>query len=65
MEKSKEFEAAVVEREEEATSEVLFLCSYEGCGRTFIDVGDLRKHSHVHGEMQYVCHYENCSKVMH
>ncbi|PIN26946.1 hypothetical protein CDL12_00303 [Handroanthus impetiginosus] len=59
-EKSKEPE--VVEPEPEPTTEVLFLCSYEGCGKTFFDAGALRKHSHIHGERQYVCHYENCGK---
>ncbi|XP_047975735.1 zinc finger transcription factor YY1-like [Salvia hispanica] len=59
-EKSKESEVA--EPEPEPTTEVLFLCSYEGCGKTFIDAGTLRKHSHIHGERQYVCHYENCGK---
>ncbi|KAF9690281.1 hypothetical protein SADUNF_Sadunf01G0179200 [Salix dunnii] len=29
---------------------------------TFIDAGALRKHSHIHGERQYVCHYEGCGK---
>lgn len=62
-EKSKEPEAAA-EPEPEPTTEVLFLCSYEGCGKTFIDAGALRKHSHIHGERQYVCHYEGCGKVM-
>ncbi|MFS7958718.1 putative transcription factor C2H2 family [Helianthus anomalus] len=52
----------LVEPEPEPTTEVLFLCSYEGCGKTFIDAGALRKHSHIHGERQYVCHYENCGK---
>ncbi|PSS02888.1 Zinc finger, C2H2 protein [Actinidia chinensis var. chinensis] len=59
-EKSKEPEA--VEPEPEPTTEVLFLCSYEGCGKTFIDAGALRKHSHIHGERQYVCHYDGCGK---
>ncbi|XP_057962796.1 zinc finger transcription factor YY1 [Malania oleifera] len=59
-EKSKEPEAP--EPEPEPTTEVLFLCSYEGCGKTFIDAGALRKHSHIHGERQYVCHYEGCGK---
>jgi hypothetical protein len=48
----------------EPNSEVLFLCSYEGCGKTFFDAGALRKHAHVHGERQYICHYENCGKVL-
>ncbi|KAL2513727.1 putative zinc finger protein [Forsythia ovata] len=59
-EKSKEPE--VVEPEPEPTTEVLFLCSYDGCGKTFIDAGSLRKHSHIHGEKSYVCHYDNCGK---
>ncbi|MQL72761.1 hypothetical protein Taro_005121 [Colocasia esculenta] len=52
------------EQEPEPTTEVLFLCSFEGCGKTFIDVAALRKHSHVHGEKQYVCHYEGCGKFL-
>lgn len=47
----------------EAATEVLFLCSYEGCGKTFIDAGGLRKHSHIHGEKQFICHYEGCGRV--
>ncbi|GAV61207.1 zf-H2C2_2 domain-containing protein/zf-C2H2_4 domain-containing protein [Cephalotus follicularis] len=60
--KEKEKEPPAPQKEPEPTSEVLFLCSYEGCGKTFIDVGALRKHSHIHGERQYVCHYEGCGK---
>ncbi|XP_031504569.1 zinc finger transcription factor YY1 isoform X1 [Nymphaea colorata] len=59
-EKQKETEPA--ETEPEPTTEVLFLCSYEGCGKTFVDAGALRKHSHIHGERQYVCHYEGCGR---
>ncbi|KAL5567304.1 hypothetical protein UlMin_030468 [Ulmus minor] len=59
-EKAKEPEAP--EPEPEPTTEVLFLCSYEGCGKTFIDASALKKHSHIHGERQYVCHYEGCGK---
>ncbi|XP_010246046.1 PREDICTED: uncharacterized zinc finger protein At4g06634 [Nelumbo nucifera] len=59
-EKAKEPEPE--EPEPEPSTEVLFLCSYEGCGKTFIDAGALRKHSHIHGERQYVCHYEGCGK---
>lgn len=55
-------EPKVPDPEPEPTSEVLFLCSYEGCGKTFIDAGALRKHSHIHGERQYICHYEGCGK---
>ncbi|EXB29021.1 putative zinc finger protein [Morus notabilis] len=60
--KEKAKEPEVPEPEPEPTTEVLFLCSYEGCGKTFIDAGALRKHSHIHGERQYVCHYEGCGK---
>ncbi|XP_008781553.2 zinc finger transcription factor YY1-like isoform X2 [Phoenix dactylifera] len=59
-EKSKEPQAE--EPKPEPTTEVLFLCSYEGCGKTFIDAGALRKHAHIHGERQYVCHFEGCGK---
>ncbi|KAH0686711.1 hypothetical protein KY284_017264 [Solanum tuberosum] len=60
--KEKPKEAGIPVSEPEPTTEVLFLCSYEGCGKTFIDAGALRKHSHIHGERQYVCHYEGCGK---
>lgn len=60
--KEKEKEPLAPEPEPEPTTEVLFLCSYEGCGKTFIDAGALRKHSHIHGERQFVCHYEGCGK---
>ncbi|XP_022726209.1 zinc finger transcription factor YY1-like isoform X3 [Durio zibethinus] len=60
--KEKEKEPEAPEPEPEPTTEVLFLCSYEGCGKTFIDAGALRKHSHIHGERQYVCHWEGCGK---
>lgn len=62
--KEKAKESPAPEPEPEPTTEVLFLCSYEGCGKTFIDAGALRKHSHIHGERQYVCHYEGCGKVL-
>lgn len=55
-------ETEVPDAELEPATEVLFLCSYEGCGKTFIDAGALRKHSHIHGDRQYICHYENCGK---
>ncbi|ONI36221.1 hypothetical protein PRUPE_1G576100 [Prunus persica] len=61
--KEKSKETVAPEPEPEPTTEVLFLCSYEGCGKTFIDAGALRKHSHIHGERQYVCHYEGCGKA--
>ena len=62
--KKKAQEPPAREPEPEPTTEVLFLCSFEGCGKTFIDAGALRKHSHIHGERQYVCHYEGCGKVL-
>ncbi|KAJ4833064.1 hypothetical protein Tsubulata_001038 [Turnera subulata] len=60
--KEKAKEPPAVEPEPEPKTEVLFLCSYEGCGKIFTDAGALRKHSHIHGERQYVCHYEGCGK---
>ncbi|KAJ0976928.1 hypothetical protein J5N97_012402 [Dioscorea zingiberensis] len=59
-EKSKETETK--DSEPERTTEVLFLCSHEGCGKTFIDVGALKKHAHVHGERQHICPYEGCGR---
>ena len=61
--KEKEKEPEAPKPELEPTTAVLFLCSYEGCGKTFIDAGALRKHSHFHGERQYVFHWEGCGKV--
>jgi hypothetical protein len=62
--KAKDKEQGAESATPEPNSEVLFLCSYEGCGKTFFDAGALRKHAHVHGERQYICHYENCGKVL-
>eukprot|EP01018_Ginkgo_biloba_P018736 Gb_22158 [translate_table: standard] len=50
------------EQEPESGGGGVFLCSYEGCGKTFTEAGALRKHSHVHGERQHVCHYEGCGR---
>lgn len=61
--KEKQKEPEPEEPEPEPTTEVLFLCSYEGCGKTFFDAGALRKHFHIHGERQYACHYEGCGRV--
>ncbi|XP_009413413.2 zinc finger transcription factor YY1 isoform X1 [Musa acuminata AAA Group] len=58
--KNKETEAE--EQKPEPATEVLFLCSYEGCGRTFIDAGALKKHAHIHGEKQHICQYDGCGK---
>uniref|UniRef100_J3M375 C2H2-type domain-containing protein n=1 Tax=Oryza brachyantha TaxID=4533 RepID=J3M375_ORYBR len=46
----------------EPTTEILFLCSYENCGKTFVDVAALRKHAHVHNERQYICQEPGCGK---
>lgn len=53
----------VPEPEPEPKTEVLFYCTYDGCGKIFFDDGALKKHTHIHGERQYICHYENCRKV--
>ncbi|KAJ1279476.1 hypothetical protein BS78_04G159700 [Paspalum vaginatum] len=60
--KAKDKEQGAESATPEPNTEVLFLCSYEGCGKTFFDAGALRKHAHVHGERQYICHYDNCGK---
>uniref|UniRef100_A0A0A9B6Q7 C2H2-type domain-containing protein n=1 Tax=Arundo donax TaxID=35708 RepID=A0A0A9B6Q7_ARUDO len=62
--KGKDKEQGTESAKPEPNTEVLFLCSYEGCGKIFVDAGSLRKHAHVHGERQYICHYENCGKVL-
>jgi hypothetical protein len=48
---------------QEPTTEMLFLCSYEGCHKTFLEATQIRKHMQVHGERQYVCHFDGCGKV--
>ncbi|KAL5567300.1 hypothetical protein UlMin_030464 [Ulmus minor] len=63
--KKKAKEPEALEPEPKPTTEVLFLCSYEGCRKTFIDASALKKHSHIHRERQYVCHYEGCGKILH
>lgn len=60
--KAKDKEQGADTAKPEPTTEVLFLCSYDGCGKTFVDAGALRKHAHVHGERQYICHYDGCGK---
>ncbi|KAJ7561359.1 hypothetical protein O6H91_03G025300 [Diphasiastrum complanatum] len=50
------------EKEPEDEFEVVYLCTFEGCGKVFIDFSTLRKHAHVHGEKQCICHYEGCGR---
>lgn len=59
-EKYKEVE--LTEQNPEPTTEMLFLCTYDQCGKTFAEAGALRKHTHIHGERQYVCPVEGCGK---
>ncbi|XP_073003854.1 zinc finger transcription factor YY1-like isoform X2 [Typha latifolia] len=59
-EKSKEPEAE--EQEPEPATEILFLCSYEGCGTAFLDARALRKHVQIHCARQHFCHFEGCGK---
>ncbi|XP_020673690.1 zinc finger transcription factor YY1 isoform X2 [Dendrobium catenatum] len=59
-EKTKELE--LQERKPKPATEMFFLCTYDGCGKTFTDAGALRKHTHIHGERQYVCPVEGCGK---
>lgn len=45
--------------------EIVYLCSFDGCGRVFRDLPSLRKHAQVHrdgGKLQYICNYEGCGK---
>jgi hypothetical protein len=62
--KGKDKEQGAEAAKPEPNTEVLFVCSYEGCGKIFIDAVARRKHAHFHGERQYICHYENCGKVV-
>ncbi|XP_065044358.1 zinc finger transcription factor YY1-like [Musa acuminata AAA Group] len=50
------------EQKPEPRTETLYLCTYEGCGKAFIEFGALKKHTHTHGEKQHVCQYEGCGK---
>ena len=61
-EKSKEREVKEVPKQE-PTTEMLFLCSYDGCHKAFLEAPQIRKHLQVHGERQYACHFEGCDKV--
>jgi hypothetical protein len=51
------------EEQDVEENEILYLCTFEGCGKGFADAGSLRKHAHTHGEKQFICHYEGCGKV--
>ncbi|KAH7286256.1 hypothetical protein KP509_33G066500 [Ceratopteris richardii] len=50
------------EKEPEEEYELLYLCTFEGCGKSFTEQSALRKHSNVHGEKQFICHYDGCGK---
>lgn len=54
---------AATEEQDAEENEILYLCTFEGCGKGFNDAGGLRKHAHTHGEKQFICHYEGCGKV--
>ena len=60
----KEKSVEIEEEIEEEEYEVLYLCTFEGCGKAFAEQGSLRKHMNVHGEKQFICHYEGCGKVV-
>lgn len=62
---SKQHNSVVEEEQEpEEEHEVVYLCTFEGCGKIFPEASGLRKHAHVHGEKQYICQYEGCGKVI-
>lgn len=48
----------------EPTTEILFLCCYEGCNKAFPNEGQYRKHAHTHGERQFACSFPGCGKVI-
>ncbi|XP_078172976.1 zinc finger transcription factor YY1-like [Carex rostrata] len=60
-EKLKEQDVKEVPKQE-PTTEMLFLCSYDGCHKAFLEAPQIRKHLQVHGERQYACHFEGCDK---
>ena len=39
-----------------------YQCSFEECGKIFIDSASLKKHIVIHGEKQYICKLEGCGK---
>ncbi|KAL5851330.1 hypothetical protein ACOSQ3_006448 [Xanthoceras sorbifolium] len=46
---TKETKPTMDQGEEAVMREYFGMQCYEGCGKTFIDTGALRKHSHIHG----------------
>lgn len=48
--------------EPEPTSEILYLCSYQGCGKTFLEEDTLKRHVQIHDGRQFVCYYDGCGK---
>lgn len=54
---------AATDEQDAEENEILYLCTFEGCGKGFADAGSLRKHAHTHGEKQFICHYDGCGKV--
>ncbi|XP_024538971.1 zinc finger transcription factor YY1 isoform X1 [Selaginella moellendorffii] len=42
--------------------EIVYVCTFENCGKVFTEAPALRKHAHVHGEKQFICHYDGCGK---
>ncbi|KAJ0973215.1 hypothetical protein J5N97_021174 [Dioscorea zingiberensis] len=58
QEKEKETET------KEPTREILYLCSHEGCGRTFKDPESIRKHAQIHKTgKQCICPHKDCAAV--
>ena len=39
-----------------------YQCSFDECGKIFVDASSLKKHMLTHGEKQYICKYEGCGK---
>lgn len=39
-----------------------YQCSFDECGKIFVDASSLKKHMLTHGEKQFICKYEGCGK---